>query len=104
MTKPITPRQALKTAESAIPDLVFQVFNRLISDKAGASTTGIVLKQVDVVAALELEGLTRAELYAKHWLDVEPHYRKAGWDVLYDKPGYNEDYDAFWRFTPKAGE
>ena len=26
------------------------------------------------------------------WLDVEDVYRKAGWEVIYDAPGYNESF------------
>lgn len=31
-------------------------------------------------------------------LDVEDVYRAAGWEVTYDKPGYNETYDATFTF------
>ena len=35
------------------------------------------------------------------WLDVEGIYRKAGWDVEYDSPGYCEDYPATFKFRKK---
>ena len=41
-------------------------------------------------------------LYEKHYLDVEDAYRKRGWIVDYDKPAYNETYDAFFEFYIKA--
>ncbi len=44
---------------------------------------------------------TRQQVFDNHWLDFEPLYRKAGWNVVYDKPGFNEDYIGFWRFSPK---
>lgn len=28
-------------------------------------------------------------------------YEKAGWKVSYDKPGYNESYDPYFKFTAK---
>jgi hypothetical protein len=37
-------------------------------------------------------------IFDNHWLDIEDHYRKAGWKVTYDKPSYYEDYDAFFKF------
>ena len=28
-------------------------------------------------------------------------FEEAGWNVQYDKPGYNENYDAYFKFTEK---
>lgn len=33
------------------------------------------------------------------WVNIEDVYRKQGWNVEFDKPGYNEDYDATYTFT-----
>ncbi len=43
----------------------------------------------------------RKQLFEKGWLDVEPIFKKAGWDVEYDKPGYNESYPATFKFSRK---
>jgi hypothetical protein len=40
-------------------------------------------------------------IYANRWMDVEPVYRKAGWKVDYDRPGYNESYEAHYTFTER---
>jgi hypothetical protein len=32
-------------------------------------------------------------------MDVEDVYQKAGWEVEFDKPGYNEDYEANFKFS-----
>ena len=42
--------------------------------------------------------VTRSMIFEKHWLDFEDIYRKAGWFVNFDKPAYNETYDAFFEF------
>lgn len=44
------------------------------------------------------------ELYKKHQLDIEEVYRKAGWVVSYDKPAYNENYDAIFTFKSKTSK
>jgi hypothetical protein len=44
----------------------------------------------------------QSEVYAKGWLNFEAIYEEAGWKVVYDKPGYNETYDANFTFTKKA--
>ena len=34
-------------------------------------------------------------------MDFEDLYRKSGWSVSYDKPAYNENYDAFLIFNKR---
>jgi hypothetical protein len=55
--------------------------------------------QKDVVNELVALGLKRNEIFKNHWLDVEEIYEEAGWQVAYDKPGYNETYEASFEFT-----
>lgn len=95
--KPLTPREMREHA-SPIPEVVFNVFNALIAKGAGIRSVTVLEKTV--VAHLVERGYTSAEIYEKCWLDVEPAYEAAGWRVTYDKPGYNESYDASWTFTP----
>jgi hypothetical protein len=40
-------------------------------------------------------------MFNKHWFDIEDIYRKAGWAVEFDKPGYNESYESFFVFKKK---
>lgn len=102
MTSPITPKQAREAWETSIPDEVFEVFNTIISEKYNSN--GFTILQSLVVDQLLLKMphvKDSQEFFDKHWLDIEPMYRKAGWDVTYDKPGYNETYEASWEFKPK---
>lgn len=36
------------------------------------------------------------------WLDFEPIFEDQGWKITYDSPGYDENYDAYWKFTRKS--
>ena len=45
--------------------------------------------------------LTRQTVFDNGWLDVEEAHRAAGWRVEYDKPAYNESYDAFFVFSKR---
>lgn len=38
------------------------------------------------------------------WLNFEEAFRKNGWDVAYDGPGFNESYDAYFQFRAKRGQ
>lgn len=108
MSKPVTPDEAFKGKVTVIPPEVFDAFNELITQRAGDSTT--IVKQNEV-SALIAEKIARRtgesfvnvmyQINDNRWLDIEPAYRDAGWVVNYDKPGYNESYEAFWEFRKK---
>lgn len=98
---PMSPAEAMELQVQQIPDEVFIAFNALIAQDL--SNGRATVKQNDVVARLEGQGMNRREIYDRHWLDVEDSYRALGWKVLYDKPGYNETYDAFFEFHAPKG-
>ena len=95
----MSPKEIERLRLSQIPDPVFDVVNDLLA-KAG-DTSRKVIYQDDVVAALEARGFNRQDLFENNWLDFENFYEVNGWDVTYDKPGYNESYKAQWVFEPK---
>ena len=93
---PITPKEA--SAGYHIPDLVITTVNRLLA--ARGSSRRSVLKQKDILAELESQGLNRREIFDQGWLNFEPLYEKAGWEVEYDKPCAGEEpFDAYYVFT-----
>jgi hypothetical protein len=95
--RPLKPVEVIGKKEKQIPDTVLDTFNMLIAQNfRGGSAT---ILQPDVVAALKKRGLNIEEVFEKGWLDVEGVYEKAGWNVEYDKPGYNETYDASFKFS-----
>lgn len=102
--KPVSPKE-LDSRPCNLPDEVIKAVNSLL-DKyyyKGRAT----LKQDEVVNAILAEfnksgkEIARHTIFENHWLDIEEHYRKAGWEVIYDKPGYCEDYEAYWKFKKK---
>lgn len=104
MSGPFTPKQALAAANAGtIPEQVFDAFNAFLSDRAGDAPSGIMVKQDEVLALLaKAWPQTKRHVYfEKGWLDVEAAYRKAGWRVTFDKPGYNESGGAFWVFRSR---
>lgn len=95
----MNPKEIEQLRLSQIPEPVFDVVNSLLV-KAG-NTFRKVIYQDDVVAALEARGFPRQDLFKNNWLDFENFYEVNGWDVTYDKPGYNESYRAHWVFETK---
>lgn len=101
--KPISPKEAEEKQISGIPDFVVEAVNELIAKNIGDQNS-VDIKQEDIVElAMQKapKGTTRQIIYDNHWMDIEPLFRKAGWTVHYDKPGYNESYSAYFTFTKK---
>lgn len=97
MVKPITPEEAAKCSPS-IPAFVIDAVNQLISEKTRGKST-IIIKQSEIVKKLvEDRNANKDEIYENKWLDFEDIYRDAGWVVTYDKPSFNESYDAYFKF------
>lgn len=97
MAGPIKPKHVQEAKNKSIPEKVFEVFNVLIVENwSGNSCTIMQGEAADKVAAAL--SITRSAVFDKGYLDIEDAYRKAGWKVEYDKPGYNETYEASWSF------
>lgn len=99
MTDPITPDDVAGAKLTALPDLVIIVFNKLIAEAWDGHRAEVY--QEDAVAAILDAGVvaTREEVFERHLLNVEPVYQAAGWSVVFDKPGWNESYQAYFAFT-----
>jgi hypothetical protein len=100
--KPIKPEDVVGLKQEIVPDEVFEVFNLLIAQNFKGGSANVLQK--DVVELLLEKGLSRSDIYNKGWLDIEPVYRENGWKVEYDKPGYNESYEASFNFSARKGK
>lgn len=103
---PIRPKQAKERKNASIPDFVVESFNELIAEHLSGGYA--LIKQAEIlhricskVSELSGEVITPQQVLDKGWTDIESLFRKAGWKVTYDKPGYNESYDAFYKFIEK---
>ncbi len=98
--KPISPNEIGALKAKTLPSEVIEAFNELIvKNWSGACA---IIKQDEIVklicAKLKIKPKDRQDVYDNHYLDVEDLYRAEGWRVEYDKPGYNETYEAFFKF------
>lgn len=111
--KPITPAEVVNKKKEQLPSEVIEAFNEMIAQNwsGGYSkfkqkdVVNVIVGKLQSARVVDMEmpsgSVIEAEIYAKHWLDVEDIYRKAGWKVVYDKPAYNETYDATFEFSKK---
>lgn len=101
MVEPIRPKDVVKAKQESLPDEVIKAFNKLIAENWDGSSSRF--KQNDAVARIKKtflpKRMTSKKMYENNWLDVEDVYRKAGWDVYYDRPAYNENYPATFKFS-----
>ncbi len=95
--KPITPAEATQSRITSIPDYVIQAFNTMITKEIRGNRASV--RQEDVMALIVQACGSRQMIFDNRWLDVEKLYEAAGWSVKYDKPGYNETYEARFIFT-----
>lgn len=95
--KPISPEDIPEAKAAIIPDNVIKVWNDNIA--LNYSSGRSVIKQSDIVDKLQSAmNCDRQYVFAASWLNIEEIYRKAGWKVVYDKPGFNESYAATFTF------
>lgn len=101
---PISPKDALSVKSASIPEFVIEAVNELISEKGKkySSKFEATILQKDIITRIQLkEEITSKTIYDNNWLDIEDIFREAGWKVTYDKPAYNESYDAYFKFEGK---
>lgn len=96
--KPITPAEVTSAKLSKIPDEVIKAFNDLIVTEWDGYCS--VIRQDEIIALVTARlKVKRQTVFDNKWLDVEDIFRQAGWKVEYDKPGYNETYEATFTFS-----
>ena len=93
----ITPEDVESKKRTTIPEEIFYAFDKLIVDNWRGNSSTVLLKDA-IKIVRDRGGVDITEAFDKGWFDVEPYYRRAGWKVEFDKPGYCESYDAFYVF------
>lgn len=99
--KPITPHEIQDIKNLEIPDSIIESVNELIVKYWNGSSASF--KQPELLErVLEKDKtLTSQKIFSEHLFDFEPLFRNQGWVVEYDKPGYNESYEAYFKFSGK---
>jgi hypothetical protein len=104
--QPISPSEALELKITTIPDEIIETVNAMLTERMTRNAYITITQDAIIDRALALfeqrgKTMTRQEIFGHHWMDFEPFYEKAGWKVVYDKPGYCESYAANFTFTRK---
>lgn len=98
---PITPEEAINDRINHIHPDIINVTNELIAAKISSINSSVRILQKEIIEGFMIKNpdFERKKLTEDHHLDIEGIYRKYGWKVVYDKPAYNETYEASFTFT-----
>lgn len=94
--RPIRPTEISK--EGVIPEFVIEVVNTMLNEKSTGKGE-ITLMQDEIKKRVQAATTLDFDF---DWLNFETLYEAYGWRVYYDKPGYGDTFDAFFKFTPKG--
>ena len=102
MVKPLASSDVTAAQVELFPDFVIETWNTVIAKNWSGTQSRILQDDImlELIAASPVL-INRADVFARHWLDIEDVYRAEGWAVQYDKPAYNEDYPAYFVFKKK---
>jgi len=105
----LTPNEALGRAGENIPEDVISIVNKLLMENLRVNISNDrkylssnVLQNDIVDRIVEATMVPSEAIFKKRWMDFEPVFRRAGWKVVYDRPGYNETYEANFTFTAEV--
>ena len=99
--RPITPDEVAEQKKKSIPPQVIEAWNTVIARnyKNGYSKFTITELAVEIRKNLNID--KSISIDGKGYFVIEEIYRKAGWKVTTDTPGYNESYDTNFTFTKR---
>ena len=100
MTKPLSPKDVESAKTKRIPPQIIEAANELIAERWDGHEATFTLHELGQRARAKL-GMDPKVDFESGQLDIEPSFRKAGWIVDFDRPGYNETYDARFTFRKK---
>jgi hypothetical protein len=102
LTKPISPNEIAGAKSGVFPDFVIEAVNELITENYTSGRARFTQDDVITKILSKTDYCTREWIFAKGWLNFEEIYEAQGWEVVYDKPGYNESYKANFTFTKRG--
>lgn len=103
---PIKPEEILNKKLETIPDAMIEAVNKLLAINWVGNESRIrkdeLLNEYFKITGETNDRHAHETLYHFHWLDFEPVFREAGWDVKYNQPSYgDDDFEPFYSFKIK---
>ena len=99
--KPITPEEAKKCREDYIPAEIIEVTNEFICKHLSNGRARFTQDELVTEILKRMPNLSSQDLFYHKYLDFEPLFEEAGWDVSYYKPSIGDDFKACFVFEAK---
>ena len=99
--KPISPKDVTDNLDKIIPESIIEAVNNLIKKEFRGNEVTILQTDIIKEARRIDKDLTEKKIFDNKWIDFEPIFRKAGWIVEYNSPGYCESYPETFTFRSK---
>lgn len=100
MAKPITPDEVVAKKLDVVRPEIIEAANELIAKHWNGNYAKFTLDELCQLSRKKLK-MEKGQQFEDGELDIEPIFRKAGWKVDFDRPGYNETYPATFEFTKR---
>lgn len=103
--KPLSPSEVRSRQCGGIPDCIIEAVNELLVKEWNGRE--ITISQLSIIKLAIKKNRGKGSLINgkmmidNGWLNFEPIYRKLGWNVYYEKPGFNEPGESYFIFKPK---
>ena len=105
LEKPISPEEISDNKEKYIHQTVIKTVNKILKERYNeGSTVNIKIGEITKPFFTAHPEIDREKAFDSKMFDIEDAYRKFGWNVTYDNPGYNESYEGFYKFKKKSGK
>lgn len=98
--KPVRPDEVFKQEETVIHPSMIRAINLLLTRFNGQSVTITVDELVEQFMKFE-PSYSRLALFDTHQLDFEGLYGEFGWNVVYERPARDENFEPYYTFKPK---
>lgn len=85
--QPFTPRKAREAKLGLFPNFVIESFNEIIARKLWANKVSFSEEEILNLISSK-SGCSHAEIKKNGWLNVEPIFRRKGWNIIFDISGY----------------
>ena len=106
--RPLSPGDIANAKSSTIPDEVIEAANELLAKRWDGYKSIFTLKELVALARSKRASVEHDSfLFDSGAYDIEIPFRESGWAVEFDRPGYNETYEAKFIFhkstKPRGG-
>jgi len=95
----ITPDKIQMASRKKIPEHIIDSVSEMIAATWDGNRARFTQKDLMDLVLDKSETPTRHQIFEQKLFDFEYIFRREGWVVEYDKPGYNESYDATFTFA-----